>query len=144
MGLFEFFFPEIAEATHLRRISKQMASDSYSRIRSEQITRDNAEQAVNAMQELREENGLLTMLVMGIMRKLCEHTSATIDEIKGLLFELDAADGKVDGKLDMAEVRRVFGIPDPSPDTNSDDLCGKCKRPIPERQKKCLYCGWTR
>ena len=115
MGLFEIFMPEVAEASHLRNISEQIELGNQRRSSDTNAISKNAEAVAAELQALREENGLMSLLVMALIRKLCEYTPTTIEEIKALLFELDAADGTVDGKIDMAEVKKIFGIPDPAP-----------------------------
>ena len=144
MGLFEIFMPEVAEASHLRNISEQIELGNQRRSSDTNAISKNAEAVAAELQALREENGLMSLLVMALIRKLCEYTPTTIEEIKALLFELDAADGTVDGKIDMAEVKKIFGIPDPAPQEKEKDICGSCDRPLPKDRARCLYCGWSK
>lgn len=148
MSLFDLFMPEVAEATHLRRIAESLQQ------RSRQQSLGHATQAGPAgrlqrleeeVEELRADNGLLTLLVLSLLKTLCEHTGATIAEVRDLLLELDLSDGKADGRIESSTIREILHLappeqPEPQPRTG---LCDRCGRALSKKHNRCLFCGWS-
>tara|TARA_B100000609_G_C17174621_1_gene413635 strand:- start:113 stop:520 length:408 start_codon:yes stop_codon:yes gene_type:complete len=133
--------PEVAEATHLRSIAENLQQQN--RRASQQAPVHEVNYLEKRMVELEQTVGLQSLLIMAIMKKLCENTSVTIADIKGLLHELDASDGSVDGELDLNQIKTLFGFPEPVKEP-SEDVCIGCRRPIHEHQERCIYCGGQR
>ena len=98
MKLFDFFFPEQAQASHLRRIAEQQ---SYPQRRTRyQAHRSAAQEATidKRLEALEDEVGFLTLMLESIIRKTEEKGVMTRAELQDIMQEVDAEDGNVDGK----------------------------------------------
>lgn len=96
------------------------------------------------VKQLEEENGVLSLLFLAILRRLCETTDTCIEDITGILGEIDMLDGRADGRVDVKEIKQAFGIADPEPAGAGIHTCKKCKRGMSQATGKCIYCGWKR
>lgn len=99
MSLFDFFFPEQAQASHLRRI----ANSSRSRSRRSRVARD--PKSDRRFEELEEDVGYLALLLGAIVERLDSKGVVHRSELKGILAELDGIDGIADGRLDVGVLR---------------------------------------
>jgi hypothetical protein len=148
MSFFDFFFPEQAQAHHLRRIASGMQSQSRRR-RRERVRHGAMQDKLEAIEfrldELERDNTVLGLVSMALFKKLCDTTDLSLVEFQNILKEVDKLDGVEDGRIDMAELRRVFGIEEPVPpgarDKAGAPLCRDCGRPILKSRKRCAYCG---
>ena len=99
MSLFDFFFPEVARATHLRRLTDSNsitnAKARMEKARSGRVDHSNRSRVV----ELEEEVAQLTNVVQALLEKLGEKEVATRLEITAKMAEIDARDGVIDGKI---------------------------------------------
>jgi hypothetical protein len=68
----------------------------------------------------------LALVSQALWELVREHTSLTDADIRAKIGEIDARDGRVDG--------RISGMA---------SACAKCNRPIHSRQSACMYCGAT-
>lgn len=100
MSLFDFFFPEQAQAAHLRRIADQNTARRRQRKRAP---------LPNPLEEriatLEEDVGYLALMLGALLEKADEKGVLSREEIKTTLKELDEVDGVADGKLDIAVLR---------------------------------------
>ena len=105
MSLFDFFFPEQAQATHLRTLAEQQRRNQLlARSKSAQSARrsDELEQRVS---ELEHDLGFVTLVLGSILETLENKGTVTREELKNQLDELDSIDGVSDGKLDINILR---------------------------------------
>lgn len=102
MDLFDFFFPDQAQATHLRKIaaSQRLASAS-----SRTAARQTDEIAA-----LRSDVQFLTLVVTAILKRLAENQTMSLADVQDLLGEVDALDGATDGGLDPGVLRGLLGV----------------------------------
>ena len=101
MSLFDFFFPEQAQAAHLRSIaSRQRIADR----RSSRTKRSQAE-LESRIESLEGDLGYVTLLLGSLLGQLDEKGVLTRDELKSTIAELDELDGVADGKLDVNVLR---------------------------------------
>lgn len=117
MDLFDFFFPEQAQAKHLRDIARnQRRAASMSASLSAKTVRQSDE-----VSALREDVKFLTLVVATILKRLAETKTMNLNDVRDLLDEIDALDGVPDGGLDPGVFRSLLGIlkqeaePEPAP-----------------------------
>ena len=115
MDFFDFFFPEQAQATHLRDIAR---SSKMSRRAS---TRDSGK--LNELSELQEDVKFLTLVVAALVKRLTETETLNLVDLKDLIEEIDQLDGELDGNLEPGVLRGILGLlkeRDPSEPDDSD------------------------
>ena len=100
MDLFDFFFPEQAQAKHLRTIAAQrtLVSGPSQGNRSSEV------------EDLRKDVQFLTLVVAVLLKRLGETETASLADIQDLVSEVDALDGVQDGGLDPGVLRGLLGI----------------------------------
>lgn len=98
MSLFDFFFPQQSQATHLRSLA------SSARIQTRRASR-----AAGALEQrvatLESDLGFASLVLAALMARLDERGHVTNAEVKALLAELDGLDGVKDGRLDLSVLR---------------------------------------
>jgi hypothetical protein len=107
MSLFDFFFPEQAQASHLRSIAN---SARYQRRRSSRASAGGPPSpAVAALEQrvaaLESDLGFTSLVLAAVMARLDARGHVTSAEVKQLITELDALDGVKDGRLDVGYLR---------------------------------------
>jgi len=98
MSLFDFFFPEQAQASHLRSMAD--AQRSSARRATRKATENDARIA-----DLEQDVGYLALVLGALVQKVDEKGVLTRDELRATLSELDGIDGVKDGKLDVGILR---------------------------------------
>ena len=93
MGLYEWFFPEIAAAEHLRTIAY--------RKRTPRRTNVGSRKTAKRVDDLEEDLGYITLILGAILQKLDEKGTVTREEIRTVMADLDEVDGVQDGRLDI-------------------------------------------
>ncbi|HAY80713.1 MAG TPA: hypothetical protein DCY79_12975, partial [Planctomycetaceae bacterium] len=105
MDLFDFMFPEQAEASHLRSISRSLRTQTV----AASGTRARIEQTQSSVEGLREDVHFLNMVVMAIIKRLTEKETMNMADISDILEQIDHLDGVQDGGLDINSMRAVLG-----------------------------------
>ena len=105
MDLFDFMFPEQAEASHLRSISRSLRTQTV----ASSGTRARIEQTQSSVEGLREDVHFLNMVVMAIIKRLTEKETMNMADISDILEQIDHLDGVQDGGLDINSMRAVLG-----------------------------------
>ena len=103
MDLFDFFFPEQAQATHLRAIAKRGSLASTDR----HHRRDDKTDEIKA---LKEDVNFLTLVLVALLRRFTETETASLADVQDLLEEIDGLDGVADGGLDPGVLRGLLGV----------------------------------
>ena len=101
MDLFDFFFPEQAQAKHLRQIARSQtiaAASTGSERQSEEVA------------ALRADVKFLTLVLTTILKRLAENKTMSLVDVQDLLGEIDALDGMPDGGLDPNVLRGLLGV----------------------------------
>jgi len=101
MSLFDFFFPEQAQASHLRRLADQ----SSGRRRSSQRNNSAVNQLEKRVSDLEEDLGFAALVLASVMAKLDENGTVTRDDIRAAMKEVDEIDGVADGRLDISVLK---------------------------------------
>lgn len=101
LDLFDFFFPEQAQASHLRKLAKQRPFTP----RSVRGTDHSSE-----IKALQDDVKFLTLVIMALLRRFSETETASLADVQDLLDEIDALDGVADGGLDPGVLRGLLGV----------------------------------
>jgi len=111
MSLFDFFFPEQAQAGHLRRLADQQHRSQRHAARSSRIDQQQSLRIVDLedrVLELERDLGFVTLLLGSLLHSANNKGVVTRDEVCSVLQELDAHDGFEDGQLDI-DILRAWG-----------------------------------
>ncbi len=98
MSLYDFFFPEQAQASHLRSMA-----ESQSRNRRTAARRQ--DDLGGRLESLEGEVGYLALVLGALLQKADEKGVLTRDEVREAVSELDEIDGVKDGRLDVDILR---------------------------------------
>ena len=104
MGLFDFFFPDAAQAKHVGRLAD--AQEQASRLRENQAITLNAQnrQLRQQVARLEHDMGALALVVASILKRLDEKGHVTRDEVKETIQKLDLLDKVRDGKISVEDL----------------------------------------
>ena len=148
MSLIDFFFPEQASASNLRRIADRLDVHASTQDinRSHPVDSPARMTALEArLEEIEHDKNVMSVVVMALFKKLCDSSDLTVTQMQSLIKEADNLDGTVDGKIDIKHLRKMFGIEDPVMEVTrkagSERLCKECWRPISVGRQSCIYCG---
>ncbi|GAA5496338.1 hypothetical protein Rhal01_02521 [Rubritalea halochordaticola] len=99
MSLFDFFFPEEAQASHMRRLadvaSRSEMQTRMARARQEQAGMSSAKR----IEALEGEVAQLAIIVEALLEKLSDDGTLTRSQLAQKVAEIDARDGVIDGKI---------------------------------------------
>jgi len=106
MSLFDFLFPEQAQASYLRQLASNnaqqtalMRSQQYTeQLRSKQAVRLNTK-AEDRVKELEVELAQAALVIESLISLLEEKNLVTREELKQRTSQIDAADGVIDGRI---------------------------------------------
>ena len=112
MSLFDFLFPEQAQASYLRQMANSNAQQ-IAMLRSQQYTEQlQRKQAVrlntkaeDRVKELEIELAQSALVIESLISLLEEKNLVTREELKQRTSQIDAADGVVDGRITPPEER---------------------------------------
>ncbi len=94
MSLYDFFFPEQAQATHMRTLASQSVSADIRRRTSER-------KSASRLDDLENDVGFVALLLAAMLDKLDEKGVVTRDDLRNAVAKLDEIDGVRDGRLDV-------------------------------------------
>jgi hypothetical protein len=101
MSLYDFFFPEQAQAAHLRKLAGEA-------VRSRELDTGSLEQQNRQLHErvarLEHELGALALVVAAILKRLDEKGHVTRNEVQETIRKLDLLDGVRDGKISVDDL----------------------------------------
>jgi|SRR5687768_9754375 hypothetical protein len=107
MGFFEFFFPEQAQASHLKRLVELQGASAYdehavrNRLRQTWEERQNPkprEDISSKVAALEQEIGAANLVIEALLEELEARGGVSREALKKRMHEIDARDGKVDGR----------------------------------------------
>lgn len=112
MSLFDFLFPEQAQASYLRQLASNnaqqtalMRSQQYTeQLRRKQAVRLNTK-AEDRVKELEIELAQSALVIESLISLLEEKNLVTREELKQRTSQIDAADGVIDGRITPPEER---------------------------------------
>ena len=94
MSLFDWFFPQQAQASHLRSLAQAHRGSARRRSVGGGKTQDR-------LKSLEEDLGYVTLVLGSILHKLDEKGLVKREDLRASMSELDSIDGAKDGKLDI-------------------------------------------
>ncbi len=106
MDMFEFFFPEQAEAQHLRRISSSLSRSQA----SSRAAAGTAQRTADEVADLRSDVAFLTLVITAMLRRFAENETMSLADVADLLGEIDGLDGVPDGGLNPGVLRGMLGV----------------------------------
>lgn len=98
MSLFDFFFPEQAQASHLRSLANSQ------RYRKRRTARRQGK-LDERLESLEGDVGYLALVLGALLQKIDEKGVLTREEVRAAVAELDDIDGVKDGRLDVDILR---------------------------------------
>ena len=101
MDLFDFFFPEQAQAAHLRKIARGRSFVPMNTSSSSQSAEISA---------LQSDVKFLTLVLTVILKRLAETETLSLSDVQDLLDDVDGLDGVADGGLDPGVLRGLLGV----------------------------------
>lgn len=102
MDFLDFFFPEQAQATHLRSIAR---NTNMARVASAKVRGQSGELA-----ELQDDVRFLTLVLAAVIKRLTETETMNLADVQDLLDEIDRLDGAADGNLEPSVLRGILGL----------------------------------
>jgi len=108
MSLMDWFFPEQAEAQHLRSIARSMRRQERTRRRADRKTG-------TALSDLEDDLGFLALTLLSLVGTLVEKGVLAEEEFAAHLARVDGLDGVEDGRLSPDALRGALGFPRPKP-----------------------------
>jgi hypothetical protein len=145
MSLFDFVFPEQAQASHLRDLAES-GRDVASAMRAKEVeelgNRAKLGVLLRRVERLENDMALSSMINALLIRKYIADTGKNLEQLRAEMAEVDRSDGVVDGGFDTGELRRLLGLPlaeiDPPVEQRQ---CRDCGRKVITQHQHCLYCG---
>jgi hypothetical protein len=98
MSLYDFFFPEQAQATHLRTLANQSRRGSTRK-------RPVDSKTSSRLADLEKDVGFVALLLAAMLDRLDEKGVVTRSDLREAVAELDEIDGVRDGRLDVSTLR---------------------------------------
>ena len=104
MSLYDFFFPDAAQAEHLRRIAGETARANRVREHGAESLEQQNRQLRERVSRLERDMGALALIVASILKRLDEKGHVTRDEIRETIQKLDLLDDVRDGKIRVEDL----------------------------------------
>jgi hypothetical protein len=101
MSLFEFFFPEQAQAAQLRRLADQHRASRS----AERSTRADVTLLEKRVADLEHDLGFAALLLGSLLDQLDKKGTLLRSDLAAAMHELDSIDGVADGRLDIKILR---------------------------------------
>jgi hypothetical protein len=101
MSLYDFFFPQQAQASLLRTL----VHENRRKQRGAALEGRTLEKAEERIEALENDLGFVALLLGSLLAKLDEKGALTRQDLKDAMQTLDGADGVADGKLDIRVLR---------------------------------------
>lgn len=147
MSLFDFLFPQQAQAMHLRDIASTSSKASYA-MRAKEIDEHGNRRRLGVLarrvEKLENDLALTAMVNALLVKRYLADTGKNLEQLRAEIAEVDRSDGVEDGGFDSDEMRRLLGLP--VAEVAAEDgpgLCRDCGRKVLTGHKRCLYCGGT-
>ena len=109
LDLFDFFFPEQAQASHLRKIANNRRQTKPVNAGTDKI--DSLQRDVN----------FLALVLTSVLKRLDETKTLSLGDVQDILNDVDIMDGIADNGLDPKMLRGLLGALDPETSENSSN-----------------------
>lgn len=100
MSLFDWFFPQQAQAAHLRNLSANSQ-------RFERKQKQNLGSLRQRIQQLEENQGVIALVLGSLLEKLDDNGVLARGDIEAKMQEIDEYDGIKDGKLNVTALQQL-------------------------------------
>lgn len=117
MSLFDFFFPDQAQAAQLRRIADQAARSERRRNTASREAKATFDSLQRQVDELRGDLGFTALVLGALVARLDEKGVVTRADLQAAMAKLDLADDLADGTLDVERLKAEVA---PRPDGARD------------------------
>jgi hypothetical protein len=104
MNLYDLFFPDTAQATHLRKIADESEPANHARGDEAENLRWQNRQLGERITRLEGDVGSLALVLAAVLKNLDEKGHVTRDEVKEVIEKLDLIDSMRDGKISLADL----------------------------------------
>lgn len=104
MSLLDFFFPEQAQAAHLRTLAQRSRRNDRSRA----VNAANTRKLEQRVEQLERDLGFTALLLASLKAHLEENGSIDREGLRALIDEFDLMDGEGDGQLDLNVLRGLM------------------------------------
>lgn len=117
MSLFDFFFPEQAQAAHLRRLADQSGAQlrKLHRAGRQAASQDSLAQLQERVDRLRGDLGFVTLVLGSLVARLDRQGVVTRADLQAAMSEVDGLDDLSDGQLDIERLKAVLSSRQQSP-----------------------------
>ena len=116
VDLYDLFFPEQAQATHLRKIAQSLSP------RPLKFPMSSPEPSSDL--SLRQDLNFLTLVLTAILKRLDETKTLSVGDVKDLLNEVDSMDGVTDCGLPPNMLRGLLGAVDVNANVSDAGVAG--------------------
>jgi nanoRNase/pAp phosphatase (c-di-AMP/oligoRNAs hydrolase) len=146
MSIFDFIFPEQAQASHLRDIADSSSKIANS-MRNKEANESNSVVKITVLQrrigKLEDDVAMLSMINTLLIKKYIKDTGYSVEKLRAELAEIDKLDGGQGGGFDTGSMRKMLGIPlhDGNATPAMKERCKDCGRKVLTQSGICLYCG---
>lgn len=100
MSLFDWFFPQQAQAAHLRSLSERTH-------RNQKSQQQNLGSLRHRIAQLEENQGVIALVLGSLLEKLDDNGVLARGDIEAKMQEIDEYDGIKDGKLNVAVLQQL-------------------------------------
>jgi hypothetical protein len=104
MSLYDFFFPDAAQAEHLRKIAGEAEQANRIRAHGAVSLEQQNQQLYEKVARLERDVGALALVVASILKRLDEKGQVTRDEVKDTIQKLDLLDKVRDGRISVDDL----------------------------------------
>lgn len=99
MSFFDFFFPDQAQAAHMRRLADSTSlANTQARIARARINH-NQSSSDKRIDELESEVGQLTIIIEALLESISDKGILSREDIARKIGEIDSRDGVIDGRI---------------------------------------------
>lgn len=112
MGLFDFFFPEQAQAERLRELvdqQRQVLRRTRTEARASMQAKTTVDQLQKQIETLRNDLGYVTLLLGALVDQLDAKGTLTRSDLRAAVEAIDMVDDVEDGKLDIEALKHAVG-----------------------------------
>lgn len=108
MGLYEFFFPQLAQAEHLRAMREMQEDEQWNQRREHRKEMVTIEALKQRIDDLENDLGLTVLVLTSLLATLDVKNVLKREDVEVALRKLDLLDGKKDLKISTEMLRRFF------------------------------------
>ena len=108
MGLFEFMFPEQAQAVHLRAMRELQVQKHYDSRWQDRAEMASVEALKIRIDELEDDLGFTVLVLASLLSTLDEKQILSRDDVERELRKLDLIDGRNDSKISTRILKKYF------------------------------------